>query len=138
MTWNYRLVKENGKYTIREVYYREDGKITGLTENSINFIKQLSKDIWWYIKGFYEAITNPILKYEEIEFVDREFPWTKDIEEATELDEVKECLIELMSYCEGLLSNYDYDNSNHIGIDYSIDLIRNSLEWIKNETKIDR
>ena len=105
MTWNYRLVKENGKYSIREVFYREDGAITMLTAEPINFIKQLFQDAWWYIKGFYEAITQPTLKFEDIEFADREFIWEKDIREETLLESVQEDLIDLMKACEELIAD---------------------------------
>jgi hypothetical protein len=44
MTWNYRVCKETypegllneeDYYSIREVYYDDDGKITGVTENAV-------------------------------------------------------------------------------------------------------
>ena len=36
VSWNYRVVKENDYYTIKEVYYDKDGNVDGWTEMDVS------------------------------------------------------------------------------------------------------
>ncbi len=60
MTWNYRITKIDGFYSIREVYYDEEGKIESWTEDSVGiggeFLEELKSDFEYYKKAFEKEV----------------------------------------------------------------------------------
>jgi hypothetical protein len=62
MTWNYRVFREeNGEYVIREVFYREDGAISGCTENSVEPMGESLEELAADLAHFQRALTLPVL-----------------------------------------------------------------------------
>ena len=73
--WNYRVVRTERQtkkeqydiYQLYEVYYDDDGKIEGMTENAMQpygeSIEELKNDLQWMI----EALREPVLDMEELE-----------------------------------------------------------------------
>ncbi len=78
MTWNYRLVKKHTKnpeklggneyftYAIHEAFYDEDGKVWGITENSINLSAEHLNELMISWDMMIEAFGQPVLNYDEI------------------------------------------------------------------------
>ena len=73
--WNYRVVRTERQtkkeqydiYQLYEVYYDDDGKIEGMTENAMQpygeSIEELQKDLQWMM----EALREPVLDMKELE-----------------------------------------------------------------------
>jgi hypothetical protein len=57
--WNYRIVKENGDYEVREVYYTKDDEITSWTTSSKS---TLSWDNYKELHGTYKLIGSAFKK----------------------------------------------------------------------------
>jgi hypothetical protein len=68
MTWNYRVIQDEGMFHIHEVYYSEAGEITAISENPIapagESLEELAKDLEHYA----EAMNKPALRRAEIVF----------------------------------------------------------------------
>ena len=67
MTWNYRVFREaNGDYTIREVFYDDNGQITASTATPVEpmgeSLEALAQDLEW----FKAALNLPVLTLEDI------------------------------------------------------------------------
>lgn len=67
-TWNYRVFREEtGEYVIREVFYDEDGAITGCTEDAVepagDSLAELARDL----EHFKEALRLPVLTLAEVD-----------------------------------------------------------------------
>ena len=60
MTWNYRVVKENDCYSIREVYY-EKGKPTSWTKDGIPVYGEDYKDLVYDFFLMEKAFRKPVL-----------------------------------------------------------------------------
>ena len=73
--WNYRVVRTERQtkkeqydiYQLYEVYYDDDGKIEGMTENAMQpygeSLEELKNDLQWMM----EALREPVLDMEELE-----------------------------------------------------------------------
>ena len=72
-TWNYRVLERKDKktgenpYAIHEVYYNEEGKPDGCTENAVapmgESLEELNNDIVHYLR----ALKKPVLVYDSLE-----------------------------------------------------------------------
>jgi hypothetical protein len=66
MTWNHRVVKEtldDGMewLTIREVFYNENGEITGYTEDAVNISGETVEDLRWQCQKILECLDKDVL-----------------------------------------------------------------------------
>ena len=77
MTWNHRVIREKAPpeeaevsdeeyyYTIREVFYDDDGKPELVTEEAMvpwgTTVDELKQDVEWFSK----ALSRPVLNYED-------------------------------------------------------------------------
>ncbi len=67
MEWNYRVFHEkNGDYTIREVYYDDDGSIIACTDNPAEPMGESLEELAQDLKWFGEALMLPILTMADI------------------------------------------------------------------------
>lgn len=75
MSWNYRVIsypvdEETRCLEVHEVYYNEDGAIGAITEKSVSPYGETEEEFRADMEKFQEALKNPMLKIEEIEFAD--------------------------------------------------------------------
>ena len=75
--WNHRVFKETladggDWYTVREVFYNEDGSIYAHTEEAADISGRSIKEIREYTQWVLDCLDKPILVVGEIEFVDGE------------------------------------------------------------------
>lgn len=71
-TWNYRVMVDHRGYenvvAVHEVYYDDDGKVTGWTENPVQAMSTMvdedSDSLDWVLEKMTEALTRPHLDYE--------------------------------------------------------------------------
>lgn len=77
MTWNHRVVRkvfnkgtenEEEEYSIREVFYNDEGAIYGYTENPIDLACESLDSLKEYIQQCLDACDKPILIEGEVEF----------------------------------------------------------------------
>lgn len=73
MTWNHRVVKETlddgGDWlTIREVYYNDDGGITGYTEDAVSLSSETVEGLRWTLQRMLESLDKEILVDGAVEF----------------------------------------------------------------------
>lgn len=70
MIWNYRIIENNGCFSIHEAYYNDAGEITAVTEEPIavggETLDELRKDMAYYAN----ALNKPVLKMDEIVFAE--------------------------------------------------------------------
>lgn len=69
MSWNYRVViKENdtgeNEYGIHEVFYDDEGKVIGMTENSLVPVCSTADDLSYEMDMMLEAFKREVLKFE--------------------------------------------------------------------------
>ncbi|MDJ1185403.1 hypothetical protein [Roseofilum casamattae] len=63
MNWDYRVFHEdNGDYTIREVFYAEDGSIVGCTEHEVSPLGRSLAELTEDLQAFTDALTKPVLR----------------------------------------------------------------------------
>lgn len=61
MNWNYRIIFQGGSYNIHEVYYDNDGKIEGWTENAVGISGETIKELKSDFKYYSSALKKPVL-----------------------------------------------------------------------------
>ncbi|MEZ4708191.1 MAG: hypothetical protein R3A44_13350 [Caldilineaceae bacterium] len=67
MKWDYRVFHEkNGDYVIREVFYNEDDKILGCTEDAVEPFGQTLEELAEQIAWFQAALKMPVLTLADI------------------------------------------------------------------------
>ncbi|MCB1194091.1 MAG: hypothetical protein KDK90_26885 [Leptospiraceae bacterium] len=67
ITWEYRVfLEEDGDYIIREVFYDDDGNLSGCTKNAVEPFGRSLKDLAEQIEFFKRALTLPVLKISDI------------------------------------------------------------------------
>ena len=74
--WNHRVVKqtyEDGteEYSVREVFYNDDGTIFGYTENPADVVAETVDELREYIELCLKSLDDPILIDGEVEFIDK-------------------------------------------------------------------
>jgi hypothetical protein len=70
MTWNYRVIENEGMFHIYEVYWNDKGEITAISEDPIAPAGETLEELREDLKYYQQAIKRPILKKEEIKFAD--------------------------------------------------------------------
>ena len=74
--WNYRIVKrkinEEDEYSIREVYYNDDGSIFGLDNNPVIVCCDMLDDLKEITKRLLACIDYPILNEDQVVCIDQE------------------------------------------------------------------
>jgi hypothetical protein len=71
MTWNYRIMHYRDQHPvlghhfgIHEVYYADDGTVTGWTEDAITIVGHDLEDLEWRLRSMLEAFQKPVLEFE--------------------------------------------------------------------------
>lgn len=72
MSWNYRVMVHQMGFQnivgIHEVYYDDDDKVTGWTENPVQamsvMVDENSDNLYWVMEEMAKALTKPHLDYE--------------------------------------------------------------------------
>jgi len=73
-TWNHRVVKTVYKddyvyYGIREVFYNDDGSISGYTESAVNVMGEEIDDLRQTLEWMLSCLDKSVLVDGEVEFV---------------------------------------------------------------------
>ena len=66
-TWNYRIIKKDDCFFIHEVYSDDHAAIAAFTEKPSHPMGETLQELTNDIKHFQEALSLPILNYDEIE-----------------------------------------------------------------------
>ena len=82
MTWNYRIVSEKapeGEFLqLYEVYYDDDGKINGMTENPMKPYGESVEELQNDLEYMMEALKQPVLDMKELEkHFEKNPPWAE-------------------------------------------------------------
>ena len=82
MTWNYRIVSEKapeGEFLqLYEVYYDDDGKIKGMTENAMKPYGESVEELQNDLEYMMEALKQPVLDMKELEkHFEKNPPWAE-------------------------------------------------------------
>ncbi len=64
MTWNHRVMREGGLYTIHEVFYHKNGTIRTWTTEPVSPDGESLKELGQSLDWFKEALSKPVLDYE--------------------------------------------------------------------------
>ena len=72
MTWNYRVVKESGVYTVREVFYDEQSQPVAYTTCEISPAGNDREEFLASWAHYQEAMSKPVLVAENEKIVGRE------------------------------------------------------------------
>jgi hypothetical protein len=80
MTWNYRVVRveEEGydRYQLYEVYYDDDGKLEGMTENSMHPYGESVEELQNDLEYMMEALRKPVLDMKDLnKYFEENPPW---------------------------------------------------------------
>lgn len=68
MRWTYRVFRDNkGHYSVREIFYEQDGKILGYGKEPAAPIGSSLEDLLQQMKWFKEAFNLPVLSTEEVD-----------------------------------------------------------------------
>jgi hypothetical protein len=62
MTWNYRVIENEGMFHIHEVYYNDKGEITAISEDPIAPAGETLEELKGDLKYYQQAGKRPILK----------------------------------------------------------------------------
>lgn len=66
MSWNHRVVKKGGTFGIHEVYYTDEGDISGVSQNPVGVMWNDDEKGLDILVQFKFALEKPILIYEDI------------------------------------------------------------------------
>jgi len=74
--WNHRVVKAKYSdgteyYSVREVFYNDDGSIFGYTSEPVDVSGESMEDLKEYIQWCLDCLDKPMLIDGEVEFVDK-------------------------------------------------------------------
>lgn len=73
--WNHRVLKQkiNGEdfYSVREVFYNDDGSIYAYTANPVEISGESIEDIRQYCQWILNCLDTPVLVDGEVEFVEK-------------------------------------------------------------------
>ena len=76
--WNYRVVRteeeQYDSYQLYEVYYDDDGKIEGMTENAMQPYGESVEELQSDLEYMMEALKQPVLDMKELEKQFKENP----------------------------------------------------------------
>lgn len=80
MTWNYRVVRieeeEYDRYHLYEVYYDDDGKIEGMTEESMHPYGESVEELQNDLEYMMEALKQPVLDMKDLnKHFEKNPPW---------------------------------------------------------------
>ena len=68
MSWDYRVIENDGMFTVHEVHYNAKGDITSVSEDPMGPSGQTLEELKDDMKYFLDALGMPVLKKEEIAF----------------------------------------------------------------------
>ena len=67
MSWNYRVMRKDGQYAVHEVFYAEDGRITGFTIEPVFPRADDPDELAEEFERYRRALTEPILDFAALE-----------------------------------------------------------------------
>lgn len=64
--WNYRILQyEDGEYGLHEVYYDDEGRPEGCTEDALLGPYERPTDLLWDLENIKEALRKEIIRYDK-------------------------------------------------------------------------
>ena len=66
MFWNYRLVAIGDRVGLDEIFYEQDGQILACSQDPITLEADSPQELEIYLEGLQEALTLPILQFEDL------------------------------------------------------------------------
>ena len=68
MIWSYRIFRDkNSRYSIREVYYEQDGRLLSYGKNPVAPVGSSLEELVQLVQWFREAFDSPVLSLEAVE-----------------------------------------------------------------------
>lgn len=68
MIWTYRVFRDNnGRYTVREIYYEHDGTIITYSKVPVTPVGSSFEDLMQQVQWFQAAFDLPVLSLEEVD-----------------------------------------------------------------------
>lgn len=68
MIWTYRIFRDqSGRYSIREVYYENDGRLITYGKNPVTPVGASLEDLMQMVQWFRNAFDSPVLSLEAVE-----------------------------------------------------------------------
>ncbi len=68
MIWTYRIFRDkNGRYSIREVFYEQDGRLLNYGKHPVAPVGSSLEDLLQLVQWFREAFDSPVLSLEAVE-----------------------------------------------------------------------
>jgi hypothetical protein len=68
MSWDYRVMEDDGMFTIHEVYYNDKGDITSISQDPMGPSGDTLEELKGDMEYFLHALDMPVLKKKEIVF----------------------------------------------------------------------
>ena len=62
--WNYRVMLKDGQYAVHEVFYGDDGRITGYTEEPVYPTAESPEELVEEFERYRRALGEPVLDYD--------------------------------------------------------------------------
>ena len=62
MSWNYRVIVQDGQFAIHEVFYNPDGSVAGVTEAPVFPRGEVLDELATDISRYTEALSRPVLR----------------------------------------------------------------------------
>jgi len=67
MIWTYRIFRDqNNRYSIREVFYEQDGRLLNYGKNPVAPVGSSFEDLMQLVQWFREAFDSPVLALEDV------------------------------------------------------------------------
>jgi hypothetical protein len=68
MSWDYRIIEDNGMFTIHEVHYNDRDEIISVSEEPMGPSGETLEDLKDDLQYFLDALNSPVLRKDEIVF----------------------------------------------------------------------
>jgi hypothetical protein len=62
MSWNYRVIEQDGQFSIHEVFYNPDGSVAGVTETPVFPRGETFDDLAADLSRYARALSLPVLR----------------------------------------------------------------------------
>ena len=72
MSWDYRVIENNGAFTVHEVHYNDKDGIISISEDPMGPSGETLEELKDDMQYFLQALDSPVLKKEEIVFAPME------------------------------------------------------------------
>lgn len=103
MIWTYRIFRDkNGRYSIREVFYEQDGRLLNYSKTPVAPVGSSLEDLIQLVQWFREAFDAPVLSLEAVEAEVAALPTStkKSLKERSETLSLQQVLAQLAEEAE--------------------------------------